>query len=321
MLERTFTYVNDDSSWRIVLPKISEEKEIIKSLLLIRKSIVRIGILYEHQSTTLMFFGSGCLLNNQLILTCAHNFDVIQWGNEKVPYSRIFVSFCDPANETLFSWSKPSSTIIEATLIRRGLTKEKLSEFDQIDSNMTDLAVLQLNTPTSHDSENAFLLLSIQLSSMPSDYYSINSKLYLIGYNGALGDPSDLNPYKYLKGFMNTTTDKLNFNHNANYRSVAIGRLIEEPSPETSYSTHSCSTLPGSSGAIILDVNGKFAGIHIGVSNSRQAKTQELFFNNETYNKFIPVVSKSFRCFVQESLIPNLHDSESAQAWKTIYAE
>ena len=156
---------------------------------------------------------------------------------------------------------------------------------------------------------------------MPSDYDSINSKLYLIGYNGELGEPSDLDPYKYLKDFNNTTIDKLNSYLNANCRSVAIGRLIEEPSPETSYSTHSCSTLPGSSGAIILDTNGKVAGIHIGVSNSRKAKTQELFFTNETYNKFIPMVSKSFRCFVKESVIPNLHDLESAQAWKTIYAE
>ena len=67
------------------------ENEIISSLLSVRKSIVRIGVLYERESAIEMFFGSGLLLTDELILTCAHNFDPIIWSTKKVPYSKIYI--------------------------------------------------------------------------------------------------------------------------------------------------------------------------------------------------------------------------------------
>jgi len=60
----------------------------ISSLLSIGKLVVRIGIIYEHNASAKMIFASGFLITDRLVLTCAHNFDVIQWANQKVRYSK-----------------------------------------------------------------------------------------------------------------------------------------------------------------------------------------------------------------------------------------
>jgi V8-like Glu-specific endopeptidase len=78
---------------------------------------------------------------------------------------------------------------------------------------------------------------------------------------------------------------------------------------------HSCSTLRGSSGGIILDSNGRFVGIHIGTFNSRKTKQNQLFFNKETFNKFLPVTSTAFREFIKQSILPNIDNDELAQKW------
>ncbi|CAF5109461.1 unnamed protein product, partial [Rotaria magnacalcarata] len=96
-LDRTYKYVYDGITWQFSLPDISNER-IIASLLSLRSLIVRIGVLYLHQSTTRMLFGSGLLLNNQIVLTCAHNFDPINWGDEIVAFTKIYVSSSDPAS-------------------------------------------------------------------------------------------------------------------------------------------------------------------------------------------------------------------------------
>ncbi len=66
-----------------------------------------------------MHFGSGLLIANRLVLTCA-DFDPVQWADETVPYSKIYISFHDPVCEMLFDLTDPDSSLIEAKMIRRG---------------------------------------------------------------------------------------------------------------------------------------------------------------------------------------------------------
>ena len=123
-------------------------------------------------------------------------------GQREDSDNHIFVSSYDPAQETLFFLSKPTHAIIKDTLVCRGSKQDNLPELDRIDSNMIDLAVLRFDKSTKYVNENAFLLLPPHaVLLMPSDHRSLNAKLYLIGHNGELGAASDLNPYKYLKGF------------------------------------------------------------------------------------------------------------------------
>ena len=191
MIEQTYTYVNNGYDWQIVLPKITQENPIIRSLLNIRKSILHIGILYEHKSTYQMFFGSRCLLTNELILTCAHNFDVVQWGNKNVPYSKIYVCLCDPAPELFFSLSNRNESLMEASLVRRGLLQDNLSEYDQVNSDMVDLAILKLYKPVQHLHRHELVRPKFN-SPFKFNSSLINSKLYVVCDNGELTENSDL---------------------------------------------------------------------------------------------------------------------------------
>jgi hypothetical protein len=175
---------------------------------------------------------------------------------------------------------------------------------------MTDLALLESITSTTHLQFNEYFNPKLNLSSFTMKNTPISSKLYLFGYNGQLKDNDDLNPYRYLKDFENLTIDKLNLHPNVNYKSISVGHLIEESSSLNQYSTHNCSILCGSSGALMLNSMGKFAGIHIGVINSRKEKKHQMFFNKETFNKFISVNSKAFREFIHETILSNIHDDE-----------
>ena len=69
---------------------------------------------------------------------------------------------------------------------------------------------------------------------------------------------------------------------------------------------------------MILDSIGRFAGIHIGISNSRKQKQKQndFFFNKETFNKFLPVISTTFRQFIDQSIIPNIDNDELANKWR-----
>ncbi|CAF1592600.1 unnamed protein product [Adineta ricciae] len=266
-----------------------------------------------------MFFGTGCLITDELVLTCAHNFDVIQWGNEKVPYSRIYVCLCDPAPETFFSLSNRNESLIEASLLRRGLLQDNLSIYDEVHYDMVDLAILKLSKPLKNLSHRhefvkpGFNSPSCNLTSV------INSKLYLVCYNRELTEDSDVKLYKYIHGLKNISTNQLNFCHNSNYKSVSVGSIVysHDLSHLSTYATHTCSTLPGSSGGAIFDSYGNFTGIHIGVANSRQSKNREMFFSNDTYNKYIPLKSKAFGDFINQSVLTNMTDAQFAECWRT----
>ena len=106
-----------------------------------------------------------------------------------------------------------------------------------------------------------------------------------------------------------------NFSTNL-YKSVSIGSPVnlQELSRQA---THTCSTLPGSNGGVVLDADGNFTKIHIRVANSRHSKSQEMFFNNETYNKYISVMLKSFSDFIDQSILTNINDDEIAQDWRS----
>jgi hypothetical protein len=144
-------------------------------------------------------------------------------------------------------------------------------------------------------------------SSFLSNNYVINSTLYVIGYNGELQDPDQLTPYKYLNGFSNLSVNELNLYHNVNCKSVSVGRLIK-PCMTDRYCAHSCTTLPESSGSLMIDSNGKCIGLHIGVTSSRRGKTDEMFCTKETFNRFIPIYSKEFRGCIDETILPSIHN-------------
>ncbi len=298
------------------MPEIPRENPIISSLLSIRKFILRIVVFYDHEATTQRFFASGCLLTNQVVLTCAHTFDPIRWEDEVVPYSKISVSFSDPAEKTLFSSMNPDNSLIDAKIIQRGLGKDNLSKFTELKYDSTDLALLLLDKPAPHLQVDEFFDPQLNLSSSSkSNPLPINAKLFLIGYNGPLTKHEDLNPYKYLPGFQHITVDKLNLYHHVNYKSISIGHLIKEACENDPYSLHNCSTLPGTGGSIILDCYGKLAGIHIGISNSRKEKNHDIFFTKETYNKFVSINSNQFQAFIRETILPNIKHDESVKKW------
>ncbi|CAF1431894.1 unnamed protein product [Rotaria magnacalcarata] len=315
--ERTYPYVNDGSNWQLFLPNMNSESDIMSSLLAARKFVVRIGILYAHESSATIFYGTGLLLTDRFVLTCSHNFDVVEWGQEKVSHSKINICLCDPADESLFSIPNPSPLLIEAKLVRRGLCADKISDYDYTRSSSTDLALLELTKSATHLEKNACFNLKLTPSSFLSNKYAINSKLYLIGYNGELKDYDDLTPYKYLNDFPNLSVDKLNLYHNVNYKSVSVGRLIN-PCMTDRYGAHDCTTLPGSSGSLMIDSNGKFIGLHIGVTNSRRGKKDEMFFTEETFNRFIPIYSKEFRDFINETILPSIHNDTLLKNWTDV---
>lgn len=312
-IQKTYTYTSDGLNYYIMLPKNSNEN-LISSLLFARKIVVRIGILYKHKSSTEMFFGSGFLLTDRLVLTCAHNFDPIQWGKEKVSYSKIYVCFLDPASETYFSTNDSNNFLIQAKIIRRGLIEDNMSDYSEVKSNTTDLAILELDKAVGHIQVNEYFDPKLN-SPSESNIIPINAELFLIGYNGELIEDDDLKPYRYLKNFENLTIDTLNYSHHVNYKSISIGHFVQESSIDNQYAMHDCSTLSGSSGSLILDSTGRFVGIHIGVVNSRKEKTNEFFFNKETFNKFIPVNSTAFREFIHQTILPNIKDDEVIKKW------
>ncbi|CAF3741378.1 unnamed protein product [Rotaria sp. Silwood1] len=139
-------------------------------------------------------------------------------------------------------------------------------------------------------------------------HQSTTSMLFA-GYNGELYDKNDLNAYKYTKGFELLTIDN---------KSISIGYLIEELSSNNNYEMHNCSTLTGSSGAVIVDSIGRFIGIHIEIANSRISKKNEFFDTQDTFNKFIHVHSTSFKTFIHEAIIPNINNDQLEQKWEFV---
>lgn len=319
VLAHTYTYFHDGLDWQISLPGISKDDAIVSSLLTIRPFIIRIGIAFEKATTIKFLFATGILLNQHLALTCAQNFDPVQWDDQRIPLTKIYVCATDPANPTLFSLTNPNPSVIEATLVQRGLQKDHLSNFKEFESDMTDLAVIRLVRPAPHLSVDHHFDPQSNSSTLSKSFpIPINSKLFLIGIHGELSDYRDLIPYKYINGFANLTIDKLNNHHQVNYKSVSLGRLSEEFPSDKQHVMHNCSSLAGSSGSVILDLTGSFLGIHCGVSHSRQDKNKEFFFKNETFNKFLSVHTTAFRQFIQEAILPNINSKQQAEKWQSL---
>ncbi|CAF4622145.1 unnamed protein product, partial [Rotaria magnacalcarata] len=68
----------------------------------------------------------------------------------------------------------------------------------------------------------------------------------------------------------------------------------------------------------MIDSNGKFIGLHIGVTNSRRGKKDEMFFTGETFNRFIPIYSKEFRDFINETILPSIHNDTLLKNWTDV---
>ncbi|CAF4947734.1 unnamed protein product, partial [Rotaria sp. Silwood1] len=150
---------------------------------------------------------------------------------------------------------------------------------------------------------------NIDLVNSSSNVTPVNCKLFLAGYNGELYDKNDLNAYKYTKGFELLTIDN---------KSISIGYLIEESSSNNNYEMHNCSTLTGSSGAVIVNSIGRFIGIHIEIANSRISRKNEFFDTQDTFNKFIHVHSTPFKTFIHEAIIPNINNDQLEQKWEFV---
>ncbi|CAF4284478.1 unnamed protein product [Rotaria sp. Silwood2] len=314
-IQETYSYIYDRSTCEIFLPEISNANQVKSTLLSIRHLILRIGVIYEKDSGTLMTFGSGCLINNNLVLTCAHIFDPILWNTNKISYSKILVGFCDPAPNKLFSLLNPNKLVFSAKILQRGLAQENIDKYTELKHTDTDLALLILDNEIPNITKDQYFNPRFDfVSSKPGDI-PLNSNLYLVGYNGKLYGQNDLTPYRYLNDFKNLTIDKLNNSHHVNYKSVSIGSLIKEACENDPYSSHNCSTLSDSSGSIILDCYGRLAGIHIGVYNSRKQKNNDIIFTKETYNKYISINSNQFQTFIGEIILPNIKDDETKKKW------
>ncbi|UJR34277.1 hypothetical protein I4U23_021681 [Adineta vaga] len=218
-VDQTYTYIYEGSDCKISLPEIPNDNPIISSLLFIRKLVLRIGVLYKYKAMTTMMFGSGVLITNKLVLTSGHIFDPIDWNAEKVSYSNIFIAFSDPAPETAFSLLNPDKSIFAAKVIRRGLLQDKINDHTQYDNNLTDLALLALDNAAEITTAEYFQPTLNQKSSTTLNV-PLNSKLYLIGYNGELLTNDELKPYRHLHEFANLNIDKLNLYHHINYKSI-----------------------------------------------------------------------------------------------------
>ena len=69
---------------------------------------------------------------------------------------------------------------------------------------------------------------------------------------------------------------------------------------------------------VILDLTGRLLGIHYRVSNSRQDKNKEFFFNKETFNKFLSVDTTEFPKFIREAILPNIDSKQQAGKWQPL---
>lgn len=312
LLKETYPYIYDGSTAQIFLPKVSNENEVKLSLLSIRPIIVRIAVIYEHETEIQMTFGSGCLITNNLVLTCAHVFDPITWDDKQISYSTIVVGCCDPCANKYFSLLNSNNFVFSAEILQRGLVEENINKSCELKDTDTDLALLRLNNPIEYLKDHYF---HPKLDVVCSNTLPLKSNLYMIGYNGKLRKQNELQPYKYLPCFSDLSIRELNEAHHVDYKSISIGNLIKDISQEDSYALHDCSSLPGSSGSIMLDYYGRLVGIHIGVSNSKRQKNNKIFFTKETYNKYISVYSNQFQKFISQIIIPNINDDQIRSKW------
>ncbi|CAF2023911.1 unnamed protein product [Rotaria magnacalcarata] len=206
---------------------------------------------------------------------------------------------------------------MEAQIKQRDLKEGNISNFDELKSNAMGLAVLKLNHPAPHLQFDSCFDSKLNFSSSVAP---VNCKLFLAGYNGdgELYDKNDLNAYKNIKVFELLTIDKLNYNHDVDNKYISIGYLIEESSSNNNYGMHNCSTLAGSSGAVIVDSIERLIGIHIGITNARISRKNELLYTQDTFNKFIHIHSTAFNTFIHEAIIPNSNNDQLEQKWKFV---
>jgi hypothetical protein len=105
---------------------------------------------------------------------------------------------------------------MEAKISRGGLEKDNISDYDEVKSRTTDLALFIFDKPIANLLKEEYFAPKINSSSFKRGDIPINSKLFLIDCNGELCNDADLNPYKHGKGFQNVTINKLNFYQNVN---------------------------------------------------------------------------------------------------------
>ncbi|CAM4922854.1 unnamed protein product [Rotaria socialis] len=141
--------------------------------------------------------------------------------------------------------------VFTTKILQRSLAEENIDEHTELKDTDTDLALLMLDNEIPNITEDQYLNPKFDFVSLKSGDIPINSKLYLVGYNGELGEQQDFTPYKYLEDFNNSTIYQLNHCHHVNYKSISIGHLIREACQNNPYFSHNCSTLPGSSGSIV----------------------------------------------------------------------
>ena len=312
-LDRTYAYFYDGSNWQISLPRIPKDDPIVSSLLAIRPFIIRIGIAFEKVAAIKFLFATGILLNQHLALTCPYHFDPIQWAGQRIPLTKIYVCAADPANPALFSLTKSNASVIEATLLQRGLHKDRMAKWKALEDDTSDLAIIRLVKSAAHLHVDDHFDPKFDSSLLSK---SISIPIFLIGINGEFHDYRDLIPYRYINGFANVTIDQLNNHHQVNRKSVSLGRLLGEFPSQKQYAMHNCTSLAESSGSVTLDSTERFLGIHCGVSNSRQDKDKEFFFTEDTFNKFLSVDTTEFHEFIREAILPNIDNKQQAEKWQ-----
>ena len=149
-LDRTYAYFYDGSNWQISLPRIPNDDPIVSSLLAIRPFIIRIGIAFGKAAAIKFLFATGILLNQHLALTCPYHFDPIQWAGQRIPLTKIYVCAADPANPALFSLTNSNTSVVEATLLQRGLHKDRMAKWKALEDDTSDLAIIRLVKSAAH---------------------------------------------------------------------------------------------------------------------------------------------------------------------------
>lgn len=195
LLKETYPFVYNTSISQLFLPKVPNEDEVKSSLLLARPFVVRIAVLYVKEAEIHVAFGSGCSISNDLVLTCAHLFDPIVWSETEISYSKILVAVCDPCPERYFSLLDMNTRVVfSAEILQRGLAKENLTKYTELQNTDTDLALLRLNKPIADMKDLYFdpKLNGVSLNTLP-----LKSNLYMVGYNGKLAKQNQLEAYQF----------------------------------------------------------------------------------------------------------------------------
>ncbi|CAF3577243.1 unnamed protein product [Rotaria socialis] len=82
--------------------------------------------------------------------------------------------------------------VFTTKILQRSLAEENIDEHTELKDTDTDLALLMLDNEIPNITEDQYLNPKFDFVSLKSGNIPINSKLYLVGYNGELGEQQDL---------------------------------------------------------------------------------------------------------------------------------